>query len=172
MDRSPAGYAHVAGDGGPVVATVDDEVMAARLAVDRFANRRLERRISFGVAQRRAQVRGILLAEAHIQRACAGHPDSVAALAEIMGQRGDETEPPTGLAHRDIARRSACAIVALVERPPPLQPGAYQRQRQILIEPVLAADIAHRHYLDDHEVETLFAGPGDEIIELILVDAP
>ena len=33
----------MAGDSGPVVATVDDEVMAARLAVDRFANRRIER---------------------------------------------------------------------------------------------------------------------------------
>src|SRR6516164_8024239 len=107
MDRSPAGYAHVAGDGGTVVATIDDEVMAARLAVDRFANRRLEHLISFGLTQGGAQIRGILLAEAHIQRAGAGHPDAVAAFAEIMGQRGDEAEPPTGLAHRDIARRSA-----------------------------------------------------------------
>jgi len=160
----------MAGDGGPVVATVDDEVVAARLAIDRFANGRLERLISFGLAQRRAQIRRILLAEAHVERTGTGHPDAVAALAEIMGQRSDEAEPSTGLAHRDIARRSAGAIVALVERPPPLQPGAYQRQRQILIEPVFTADIAHRHNLDHHEVETLLAGPGHKIVELVLVD--
>ena len=40
-----------------------------------------------------------------------------------------------------------------------------------MIEPVLATDIAHWHDLDHHEVETLFAGPRDEIIELILVDS-
>ena len=66
MDRSPAGYTHVAGNSGPVVPTVDDEAMAARLAVDGIANRRLERLISLGLAQRRAQIRGILLTETHI----------------------------------------------------------------------------------------------------------
>src|SRR4029077_5788525 len=170
MARSPAGYAHVTGDGGAVVATIDDEVMAAGLAVDRFANRRLERLISFRLTQRRAQIRRILLAEAHIQRAGASHPDAVAAFAEIMGQRGDKAEPPAGFAHGDIARRSTGAIVTVVERPPPLQPGTNQRQRQILVEPVLAADIAHRHDLDYDEIETLFAGPSDEIVEFVFVD--
>src|SRR5208282_4862289 len=125
-ERAPAGHAHMPGDGGPVVATVDDEIVTARLAADRFPNRRLERFISFGLTQGGAQIGRILLAEAHIKGAGASHPDAVAALAEIMGQGRDKAEPPTGLAHRHIARWAAGAIIGLVERPPPLQPGANQ----------------------------------------------
>ena len=154
-----------------VVAAVDDEIVALRLAGDRLADRRLDRLVAFGLAQRRAQIGRVLLAEAHIQRAGAGQPHPVAAFAEIMGQRRDEAEPPSGLAHRHIARRPAGAVIGLVERPAPLQPGAHQRQRQVLVEPVLAADIAHRHDLDDDEVEPLIAAPGDEIVEFVLVDA-
>src|SRR5258708_472600 len=101
----------------------------------------------------------------------AGHPDAIAALAEIMGQRRDEAEPPPGLPHGDIPRRASSAVIALVERPAPLQSGTHQRQRQILVEPVLAADVTHRHDLDEHEVKALFAGPCDEVVELLLVDA-
>ena len=87
-------------DGRPVVAAVDDEIVALGLARDRLADRRLERLVALRLAQRRAQIGGVLLAEAHIERAGAGQPDAVAALAEIMGQRRDEAEPPAGLAHR------------------------------------------------------------------------
>ena len=109
--------------------------------------------------------------EAHIERAGAGEPHAVAALAEIMGERRDEAEPPAGLAHGEIARRAAGAVVGLVERPAPLQPRPHQRQRQILVEPRLAADLAHRHDLDEDEVEALLAAPGDEMVELVVVDA-
>src|SRR6202048_3048470 len=111
---------------GPVMTTVNDEVVAARLAVDRFANRGLERLVPFGLAQRGAQIRRILLAETHIERPGAGHADAVAALAEIMGQRSDKAEPAAGLAHRYIARRTAGAVIGFVKRPTPLQPGAHQ----------------------------------------------
>src|SRR6266446_8965810 len=83
VDRSPAGHAHMPGDGGPVVTPIDDEVVALGLAVDGFADRRFERLIPFGLAQRGAQIGCVLLAEAHIESAGAGHPDAIAALAEI-----------------------------------------------------------------------------------------
>src|SRR5438034_1825425 len=105
----------MASDGGPVVAAVDDEIMPLGLAVDRGADRGFERLVALGLAQRGAQIRRIFLAEAHIQRAGAGQSDAVAAFAEIMGQGGDEAEPPAGLPHRRIARRSAGAIISLVE---------------------------------------------------------
>jgi pimeloyl-ACP methyl ester carboxylesterase len=40
-----------------------------------------------------------------------------------------------------------------------------------LVEPVFAADIAHRHNFDDDEIEPLVAAPGDEIVEFLVVDA-
>src|ERR1700724_122773 len=71
-DRSPAGHAHMPGDGGPVMAAVDDEVVALGLAVDGFANRRFERLIAFGLTQRGAQIGRVLLAEAHVKGTGAG----------------------------------------------------------------------------------------------------
>ena len=77
---------------------VDDEIMAFRLARDR-----LQRWphpapvIALAGAQRRAQIGGIVLAQAHIQRAGAGQPHAVAALAEIMRQRRDEADALPGL---------------------------------------------------------------------------
>src|SRR2546428_680094 len=81
--QPPAGHAHMAGETGPVVAAIDDEIVAFRLAVDRLADRCFERLVAFRLPQRRTQVGGVLLPEAHKQRAGAGQPDAVAAFAEI-----------------------------------------------------------------------------------------
>ena len=43
-----------------------------------------QRLVGFRAAQRLAQIGRILLAEAHVERAGAGDPDPVAALAEIV----------------------------------------------------------------------------------------
>ena len=75
------------GTAGAVMAPVDDEIMPLGLARDGLADRRLEQRIVLVEGpQRGPQVGGILLAQAHIERAGAGQPHAVAALAEIMGQ--------------------------------------------------------------------------------------
>ncbi len=108
------------------MAAIDDEIVALGLAVDRLADRRLEGFIAFRLTQGRAQIRRILLAEAHIQSTGAGHPNAVAALAKIMGQGCDKPEAPTGFAHHDIARRATGAVIGLVESPAPLQPGPHQ----------------------------------------------
>ena len=95
---SAAGHAHVARHGRAAVAAVDDEVVALGLARDRLGDRPVEQLVALGGAQRRAQVGGVLLAEAHIERAGAGQPHAVAAFAEIVGERRDEAQPPAGLA--------------------------------------------------------------------------
>src|SRR5215469_1475079 len=89
-ERSPAGHTHMAADRRPVMTAVDDEVVTLGFAADRLADRRFEKLVTFGLAQRRTQVRGILLAEAHVEGPGTGDPDPVAALAEIVGQRRDE----------------------------------------------------------------------------------
>src|SRR5438046_7738535 len=135
----------MARDGRPVMAAVDDEVVALRLAVDRLADRRFERLVAFGLAQRCAQIRCILLAETHEECAGAGQTNAVAALAEIVGQRRDKAEPPAGFPHRHVARGTAGAVIALIEYPPPLQSGAHPGPRHVLVQTVYPTDRATRH---------------------------
>src|SRR5690242_13662486 len=119
--RSTAGDAHMPRHRRALVPAVDDEVMALGLARDRLGDRRVERLVALAEAQRRAQIGGVLLAQAHEQRPGTGQAHAVAALAEIMGQGRDHAEPLAGLAHRVVPRRAARAVVALVEGPAPLQ---------------------------------------------------
>src|SRR5215831_230047 len=90
--RLAPGYAHVAGQRRPLMASVDDEIVPLGLARDRFRNRRIEQIVAFGRAQRRAQIGGVLLTEAHVEGSRAGHPHPIAGFAEIVGQRRDEAE--------------------------------------------------------------------------------
>src|SRR5437870_4527563 len=85
LDALSAGHAHVARHGGTVVRAVDDEVVTLGLARDRLGNRGMKEIVGFRGAKRGTQVGGVLLPEAHEQRARAGHADAVAAFAEIMG---------------------------------------------------------------------------------------
>ena len=56
--------------------------------------------------QRLAQIGGILVAEAGVQRAGAGDQYPVTGLAEIMRHRRDEAEPAAGLLDAYVTRRS------------------------------------------------------------------
>src|SRR5947209_7927948 len=87
---SAAGHAHVAGKRRALVASIDDEVMALGLAGDGLVDGCVQQLIAFRSAQRRAQIGGILLTEAHIERAGAGDADPVAGFAEVMRHRRDE----------------------------------------------------------------------------------
>ena len=71
--------------------------------------------VAFRGPQRCAQIGGILLAQAHIERAGAGQPHPVAAFAEIMGERRDEAEPAAGLLHPHIAGRAAGLVGDVLE---------------------------------------------------------
>ena len=145
--------------------------MALRLAPDRFQDRIAQPRlIHRGVAQHAAQIGAVVLAEAHIQHARAGQAHAVAGFTKIMRHRRDETDPPPGFLDREIPRRAAGLVIRLLQRPAFPQPGADQGQRQVLVGAVVA-DLAHRHRLDQAEVEAVFAAPGDHAVELAFVHA-
>src|SRR5438874_2168299 len=92
-----------------LMAPVDHEIMALGLARDRLLDRGMDELVALGGAQRAAQVGGVFLTKAHVQRAGAGQAHAVAGLAEIVGEGGDEAEPAAGLGDIDIARRAAGA---------------------------------------------------------------
>src|SRR5882757_2880986 len=77
-EDSAAGHAHVARHRRALGAAVDDEVVALRLAQDRGVDRGVDEIVALGGAQRRAQVGGVFLPEAHIKRAGAGEPHAIA----------------------------------------------------------------------------------------------
>src|SRR6266849_813440 len=104
------------GERGTTVPAIDDEIVPLGLARNGFLDRRVQRLVALGCAQRRAQVGGILLPEAHVESARAGDPDTIAGFAEIMGERSDEAEPAAGLLHAHIACRSAGAVIDVLER--------------------------------------------------------
>src|SRR6056297_3810395 len=119
------------------------EIVALGLCRDSRADRVFERTVVFGmVTQRRAKVRHILLTEAHVDLARAGDADPVAALAEIVGQRCDETDFLAGLAEAHIARRTTRTFGKIGEGVLLGEPGAHLPQRPVLAHPVLAAEIA------------------------------
>src|SRR5688572_18103767 len=80
--RSAAGDAHVARHGGAAMIAVDDEVVPLRLPANGFANRGLEQVVALRGAERSTEIRGIFLAEAHVERTGAGDADAIAAFAE------------------------------------------------------------------------------------------
>ena len=65
-------------------------------------------------AQQRAEIEGVVLAQAHIECAGAGEPHAIAAFAEIMGHRRDEADPLAGFGHGVIPRRAAGAIAGIL----------------------------------------------------------
>src|ERR671935_1317453 len=87
--RLSAGYAHVAGECRPLVAAVDDEIVALGLARDRLRDGCIEEIVAFRGAQRGAQIGGVFLTETHVERARASHPHAIAGFAEIVGERRD-----------------------------------------------------------------------------------
>ena len=128
--------------------------IAARMAA-------IKRLVGLRAAQRLAQVRRVLLAEAHVERAGAGDADPVAAFAEIMGQRRDEAEPAAGLLDVEIARGAAGGVGRGRQRQASVRgrarssvSGMYWSARSLSIA-------AERHHLDEGEVEAAAVRPFD-----------
>jgi hypothetical protein len=86
----------MAGDRRTPMVAVDDEVMAPGFSADRLIDGGKEKIVGFRGAQRLAQVGGVFLAEAHIERAGAGRSHAIAGFAEIVRERRDEAELSTG----------------------------------------------------------------------------
>jgi hypothetical protein len=137
-------------------------------AADRGLERGVIRRI---VAQGRAQVGHVFLSEAHVKLAGAGQAHAVAAFAEIMGERRDETDLLPGFFQTHIARRAAGALGQVGEGEGFGQMRAQVRQLPVLAQPVLVADIAHRHDLDEGQIHVARFAPLDQREQLVLVEA-
>ena len=88
----------------------DDEIMAFGLTLDPSADRLHERPVGSGAAERFAQIDRILLTQAHIECARAGDAHPIAAFAEIVRKRGDESEPSARFLDVVVARRAAGGV--------------------------------------------------------------
>ena len=145
-------------DARAVVPAIDDEVVAFRLQADGAVDRRGQQIVVGGSPQRLAQIGGILVAEAGVQRAGAGDADPVACFAEVVGHRRDEAELAAGLGDADIAGRAAGVVGEVGQRELLGEPRAQQRQRHILVDAAFA-DVAHRHHLDQRQCHALAVRP-------------
>ena len=76
--------------------------MAFRLAADGFPDRFVEA-VNTMFTQGMRQIGIVILSKTHIEHAGTGQADTVAAFAEIMCQRRDETQLAAGLTNLDIA---------------------------------------------------------------------
>src|SRR6186713_3597233 len=117
---------------------VDDEVVAFRLQPDGAIDRGRQQIVVGGGAKWFAQIGGILVAKAGMQRAGAGDPYPITGLAEIMRHRRDETELAAGLGNPDIAGWAAGIVVEVDQRVVLGEAGAQKRQRYVLIDPAFA----------------------------------
>ena len=79
------------------VSATDDEVVAAPLVPDRSRDRPQQQFIAFRSAHDRLEFNSVFLAEAGMKHPGGGHAHAVAVLAEVMGQRSDETEEAAGI---------------------------------------------------------------------------
>src|SRR5690606_6288240 len=105
---------------------VDDEVMALGFAADSFVDCLGDQLVALRSTQWRSQIRGIFLAQAHVKGACAGQPDAIAALTEIVRHRSDETKTSPGFGHFDVTGWAACFVGNIPQRELPLQPRAHE----------------------------------------------
>src|SRR6202034_4756895 len=92
---------------GPLMAAIDDEIVAFGLARDRFIDGREQQSVAFRSAQRLAQIGGVFWAETHIKRAGTGDAYAIAGFAEIVRQRRDKAEAAAGLGDAHITGRPA-----------------------------------------------------------------
>ncbi len=164
-----AGHAHMPANARPIVAAVDNEVVAFRLEADSAVNRGAQQFIVGGRAERLAQIGRVLLAKASMKRAGTGDADAVAGFAEIMSHRRDEAEPAAGLRDANVTRRSAGIVGQIGQGVAGGKARSQHRQRQILIDPA-CADIAHRHDFDQSKVHVLAVCPFHQRGDLVLVD--
>ena len=94
-------------------AAIDRKVMPLGLDSHCLIKRGGQCRIGILATQCSAQIDLFGAAQAGVELSGGGHPNAVAAFAEIVGQRSDEAEPAAGFRHFDIARRAAAAMRAV-----------------------------------------------------------
>src|SRR5580704_18248620 len=118
---------------GLCVVTIDDEIMALRLAGDGGVESLVQKLVAGRRAQRRPQISRVLLAKAHVKRSGAGHAHAIAAFAKIMGKRGDEAQTAPGFRDVHITGGAACPVAGFAKSEALLEPLLDEVQRQKLI---------------------------------------
>src|SRR4051812_35098157 len=99
-----------------VVAAVNHEIMALRLAGNGSIDCRVKRLIAFGCPQRRTEAPRTLLSQAQEYRAGTGHPHAIAGFTEVVVLRRDEARPASILLDLHIAGGPAGPVVKIFER--------------------------------------------------------
>ena len=82
----------------------------------------------------------------------------------------DEADPAAGFGDARVAGRAARVVGQVGQRPAPGELRTEFHQRQVVIGAV-GLDLAHRHGFYEGQIETALAAPGDEVVELVVVDA-
>ena len=147
----------------------DDEVVSFRLARNGFDDCLVQEPPGGVLAQGRAQIGEILLPETQEQFARAGDSHAVAALAEIVGEGGDESEPPAGLGHLDISRRPGGFVGEFLKMPALLQTLFHEGEGQVIFDAVFL-DLAQRHGLDERNVHAASVRPGNQRGDFLFVE--
>src|SRR5579884_1524217 len=140
----------MAGNGRALVRAVDDEVVSLGLAGHREIECLVQEPVCWRSPQSRAKINGIFLAETHKKSARAGDPHAVAAFAEIMRKRRDESQAAACLGDFEIARGASRFVLRLAQGESLAKPRLDEIQRQILVcSP--GSDLAKRHDFDQSE---------------------
>ena len=110
------------------------------------------------------------MAEASVNRAGGGDPDAVAARAEIVAQRGDETDTGAGFGNVEIASRTAGAVDGWGKGKPLLQQLTHFGQIE-MGRFAVDGDVTERHGFDHRKIEAAFTAPCEQGWQFAIVHA-
>src|SRR5687767_11157174 len=143
--RSPAslsaGDAHVALHGWLVL--TDIEIVAFRLAGQQTIEFVFDGR-SPAASDEIAKLHLLIMPQTAEHRSGRGHPNAVAARAEIVAQRRDQSKLSAGLRHLIVAGRAAGPIERRDQSVSLLELGLHQVEGDVTIDALLV-DVAQRH---------------------------
>jgi len=121
-------------------------------------------------AQDRFEIDLIVVPEAGIQHTFRGQPNAIAGVAEIGGQRGDQSELGLRAVHPPVTRGAAAAMRVAYQRKAPGQLVEHCGQRHEAIGPILV-DLTERHRLDQRQIQPLGDAPLQHRRDLVFVQA-
>src|SRR3546814_13630535 len=96
------------------------EIMALWLDRHGVIDGGIKQRVIIVTAHEIAQIDLVILTQAQIEPPRRRQPDTIAAVAEILGQRRDQAKPAPGLLDPEVTRRPPGAMVVGNQRTRPL----------------------------------------------------
>ena len=147
----------------------DLKLVPRRLAREQPVQRLVHRAFA-ACAQQLSQLHLLIVTEASVNGAGRGDPDTIAALAEILGHRRDETKPNGSPLHFEIAGGPASPDKRRNEAELALQTRSHLAQREIRCGTV-PLHLAERHRLDQREVVTRAPTPAKHWSDFVFIEA-